>query len=169
MQAPVPRTVAPRAAALALLVLLISDGCSAGENECGPAHARVARVIDGDTVELADSNRLRYLLVDTPEATNGHDECYGAEAREYNRSLVEQREVDLRYDQVCRDRFGRLLAWVTVAGREVNERLISDGYGCVLHIPPNGDARAAHFRALQSEAELWQRGLWSACAASPCD
>lgn len=169
MQAAEPLKVAQRGAALALLVISLSAGCSAGEAECGPARALVLRVIDGDTLELADGNRVRYLLVDTPEATNGHDECYGAEAREYNRTLVEQREVELHYDKVCRDRFGRLLAWVTVSGQDVNERLISDGYACVLHISPNGDDRVAHFRALQRDAELWQRGLWGACATSPCD
>ena len=32
--------------------------------------ATVARVIDGDTVELGDGRRVRYLMLDTPVATN---------------------------------------------------------------------------------------------------
>jgi micrococcal nuclease len=126
----------------------------------------VHRVIDGDTVELSSGERIRYLMVDAPETTQGHEECYGAEARAANRSWVEQRHVELRYDEQCRDRFGRLLAYVFVDGREINTALIERGYARVLHIPPNGEARAAEFEALQRQAESQRLGLWG-CPEAP--
>src|SRR6187401_1781648 len=93
------------------LVLGLAAGCS-DRADCGPESAVVTRVIDGDTLELVGGERVRYLLVDTPESTNGHDECFGAEASEFNRSLVEGRRVALRYAEQCRDRYARLLAYV---------------------------------------------------------
>lgn len=156
---------------LALLYIIGSTfGCSSGSSDaCGPQRAVVARVIDGDTVELEDGERVRYLLVDTPESTNGHVECFGEEAFEFNRRLVEGQRVALRYDSECRDRYGRLLAYVSLGGREVNSRLVADGYACVLHIPPNGDDRAPEFQRLEATAREAQLGLWGACSNSPCD
>jgi micrococcal nuclease len=126
-------------------------------------------VIDGDTVELSSGERIRYLMLDTPEDTNGHVECYGPEAREFNRRLVEGQRVGLRYDRECRDRYGRALAYVSLGSREVNTALVAEGFACVLHVPPNGDARAREFEALEAGARVAQRGLWGACERSPCE
>jgi micrococcal nuclease len=125
-------------------------------------------VIDGDTLELAGGERVRYLLVDTPEVTSGHAECFGVEALDENRSLVEGRRVALRYAEQCRDRYARLLAYVSVDGREVNSLLVRSGYACVLYIPPDGDERVAEFQSLEREATLARRGLWGACPKKPC-
>ncbi|MCA9536930.1 MAG: thermonuclease family protein [Myxococcales bacterium] len=134
---------------------------------CGPTRAVVARVIDGDTVELEGGERVRYLLVDTPENTSSV-ECFGAEATAFNRALVEGREVRLTYDVACTDRFDRLLAYVEVDGRVVNQLLVEQGYACVLHIPPNGEELAPLYEDLETRAVDEGRGLWSVCADNPC-
>lgn len=152
----------------ALIVPVLLAACSEA-GECGPTTGLVRRVIDGDTVELSSGERVRYLLVDTPESTNGQLECYGSEAREFNRSLVEGRSVRLRYDSQCTDRYGRLLAYVSAGEREVNTALVAGGFACVLHIPPNGDQRSREFQALEADARLAQRGLWGACQPNPCE
>lgn len=160
----------PWAARLTLLCSLsLPLACASGSPECGPESALVPRVIDGDTVELESGDRVRYLLVDTPESTNGHVECFGSEAFEFNRRLVEGQRVSLRYESECRDRYGRILAYVSVGSREVNSTLVTEGYGCVLHIPPNGDGRAQEFQQLEAAARREERGLWSACSKNPCD
>jgi len=142
-------------------------GCSASDT-CGPATGVVRRAIDGDTVELSSGERVRYLLVDTPEITNGKNACFGAEALAFNRELVEGRAVALQYGPSCSDRYGRLLAYVRVDGLDVNAELIAAGYACVLHIPPSGDDRVAEFRALERDAQANDAGLWRACAIAPC-
>jgi micrococcal nuclease len=154
-----------------VLAALVSwaAACSTEPFECGPREAVVRRVIDGDTVELASGERVRYLLVDTPESTGGTVECFGPEARDENRALVEGRRVSLRYDAECRDRYERLLAYVTVDGIDVNALLVEEGYACTLVIPPNGADRATEFRALQQSARGAALGLWGDCAAVPCD
>jgi micrococcal nuclease len=133
-------------------------------SECGPATARVVAVTDGDTVTLDNGDRVRYLLVDTNEITGGRDDCFGQEARQLNVELVLDQRVTLRYDQQCRDRFGRLLAYVSVGGREVNRLLVERGYACVLYIPPNGADRRDELLALEHQARTERRGMWGACA-----
>ena len=101
--------------------------CSTEPFECGPREAVVRRVIDGDTVELASGERVRYLLVDTPESTGGTVECFGSEARDENRALVEGRRVSLRYDAECRDRYERLLARCRLDGDDIGAWLVRVG------------------------------------------
>jgi micrococcal nuclease len=128
----------------------------------------VRRVLDGDTIELTSGERVRYLLVDTPEIGDASSECYAQLALGMNRSLVERREVELRYESACRDRFGRLLAYVSVDGREVNSWMVEQGHACVLHLPPSGDQRAREFLELEADAKRLELGLWGACAVAPC-
>jgi micrococcal nuclease len=138
-----------------------------GGSPCGPSEAKVARVIDGDTIELEGGTRLRYILVDTPE-TSGGVECYGQNAKTFNTDLVEGKEITIGYDENgCTDRFGRTLAYVAVNGQEVNTLLIQRGYGCVLHISPVGDDRVEEFRGIELDAKQAQRGLWGACDPLP--
>jgi micrococcal nuclease len=68
----------------------------------------------------------------------------------------------------CQDTFGRTLAYVAVDGQDVNKLLVERGYACVLHIPPDGDSRAAEFEALETAARTARRGLWGACDPIPC-
>ena len=136
-----------------------------------PDTARVRRVIDGDTVELADGRLVRYIGIDTPEVRRrvgdrwvDDPEPFGQAASEANRRLVEGQRVRLEYDVQTHDRFGRLLAYVYVAvkgdgERMVNAELMSQGFARLLTIPP--DVRyVERFRALAEAARQARRGLW---------
>jgi micrococcal nuclease len=148
------------------MMLNAAMSCDAGER-CGPPDAVVSRVLDGDTVELEGGQLVRYLMVDAPEV--GHaEECFGALAAQSNSVLVLGQRVQLRYDAECRDDYDRLLAYVSVEGREVNSILLERGYACVQHIPPNGDERLDELNALEAKARAQRRGLWGACSAKPC-
>ena len=138
--------------------------CSAG-----PDTATVSRVVDGDTIELEGGEKVRYLMVNTPETTGGKNECYGANATQFNMDLTLGKEVELRYDVEKQDQFGRTLAWVTVDGMEINRLIIERGFGCLLHIPPNGDDRLDEFKMLEQTARLAMRGLWGTCDPIPCN
>jgi len=159
------RAALPSLTGLLLALGSACDGAGDAGSVCGPTEAVVARVIDGDTVELDDGQRVRYLLVDTPEITNGNDECYGTEAADFNRETVEGKTVTLTYDEAeCTDDFDRLLAFVSVGDRDVNALLIERGFGRVLFIPPSGEDRRAKYEALEAKAEAGLAGLWGACA-----
>jgi micrococcal nuclease len=148
---------------------LAACGGGGGSSECGPTEATVARIIDGDTIELMSGERIRYLMVNTPETTGGKMDCYGENAVQFNRDLVEGKQITLTYDEQCTDMFGRTLAYVEVNGTEVNTVMVERGYACVLHIPPNGDDRADEFEALEDAAKAARRGLWGVCDPIPCN
>ncbi|MYI82175.1 MAG: hypothetical protein F4056_02295, partial [Chloroflexi bacterium] len=99
-----------------------------------PGTVPVARVVDGDTIDVTiwdETRRVRLLLVDTPEVRP--TECYGPEASEYVSSLLpEGSEVRLERDVTDTDAFGRLLRYVYLPdGRMLNELLLEGGYAAV--------------------------------------
>ena len=108
------------------LGLMGSAAASAG----APAGAtyRVARVIDGDTLDLSDGQRVRLLQIDTPELGSG--ECYSRASRTALLRLAPEGgavtlEADPALDKV--DRYGRVLRYVKHNGVNVNIRLVLDG------------------------------------------
>jgi len=144
------------------------DG-SAGDGAPRPpgVAATVTRVVDGDTVEAPVGGSLediRYIGLDTPEsvAPDQPVECFGPEAAEYNRRLVEGRVVRLIFDEERRDQYGRLLAYVYVGDEFVNAALVRRGYARTLTIAPN-DRFAGFLARLEQEAGNAGRGLWAAC------
>ncbi len=163
----VPLNLAVALSLAAPLMACGSDGGFRGNSDCGPATAKVTRVIDGDTIEIEGGLRIRYLLIDTPENTS-EVECYGPEATQFNRDLVEGKEVDLIYGERCTDNFGRTLAFVEIAGREVNSILVERGFACVLFIPPTGEDRRDEFEDLELRARTGDFGLWGICEPRPC-
>lgn len=157
---------------LAIIVCLapLFAACNTG-SECGPSKAVVDRVIDGDTIVLDSGEKVRYLEINAPETTNGHNDCYGQEASQFNSDLVLGKEITLRYDVECTDKYGRLLAYVSVGGREVNSLMVERGYACVLVIPPNGADRADEFVALENGAKAAGAGMWGdgVCPVITCE
>jgi micrococcal nuclease len=153
---------------LALLAVVVA-GCDPGGSECGPTSAVVTNIVDGDTIDLESGERIRYLMIDTPESTGGADDCFGENAKTFNSDLVLGERVSLEYDVDCEDPFGRLLAYVSVGDTEVNTLMVDRGYACVLHIGPNGDDRLAEFQALEDDARADARGMWGLCKEVTCD
>jgi micrococcal nuclease len=126
-------------------------------------------VVDGDTidVELAGTTvRVRYIGVDTAETVDPRRPvgCFGQEASDFNKALVDDRQVELEKDISETDSFGRLLRYVNVGGEMVNEVLVREGYAQVATYPP--DVKYVdRFLAAQREAREADRGLWGACAS----
>ncbi|MDO8571946.1 MAG: thermonuclease family protein [bacterium] len=119
---------------------------------------RVARVLDGDTIELTTGERVRYHGIDAPE----HTERWGTVAYETNRDLVEGNTVRIEFDRERRDVYGRILAYVWVEEVMVNERLVEDGLANVFLI--KGEAKPKYLSRLQAaedRAREAARGLWT--------
>lgn len=129
---------------------------------CGcKSEFRVAKVIDGDTIELTNGKRVRYIGIDTPERYPPRGpQYYGEEAKEANRMLVEGKKVRLEWDVIKRDKYGRLLAYVFVDTIFVNAELLRFGHAKVYFIPPNVRYRTL-FAKLEAEACSTQQGLWA--------
>ncbi len=140
------------------------------------ANIAVSYIYDGDTIKLANGERVRFLGIDTPEssenkkllrdaARSGQDVRdilrMGHVAAEYTRSLLRGRRVRLEFDIEKRDKYGRLLAYVYRVDDDlfINEDIIRQGYAYPMTIPPNV-RHADEFRKFFREARKAGRGLW---------
>ena len=139
------------------------------ESKCGPSSATVVNVVDGDTIDLDDGTRLRLLLLDAPEITLGHNDCYGHEAADFTANRVLGQKVTLKYDDSeCTDKYGRTLTYVSIGSFDLNAELVKQGFACRLYIPPAGDSRQDEFATYESEAQTDRTGMWGACTSIPC-
>lgn len=117
--------------------------------------SKVTRVVDGDTIDLENGKRLRYIGIDTPETY----ECYASQATQKNKELVLGKYIALEKDVSEVDKYGRLLRYVYVGGVFVNDYLVRQGFANVATYPP--DVKYAdQFRQAEREARENKRGLW---------
>jgi micrococcal nuclease len=136
----------------------------------------VKRVVDGDTFELSNGEKVRLLGIDTPEKyeskkldkdveATGQDKKtikkLGKLASDYVKNFVEGKKVILErepnYDD--KDRYGRLLRWIYLEdGTFVNGKIVRDGYAQVYEKFPV--SKLDELRKYQKEARENNRGLW---------
>lgn len=142
---------------------VVADRQTTSEVQENIESTTVARVLDGDTVEIADGRRVRYTGINAPEKTK----CFFDRAKTENEQLVLNKKIRLEKDASNRDKYGRLLRYIYVldeSGQEifVNDFLVRQGFARVLSIPPDLKFES-QFNAAADEAKFQQRGLWSAC------
>jgi len=129
---------------------------------CAPvtieSQARVVRVIDGDTIEIAGGAHVRYIGMDTPESYP-EVEFYGPEAKAKNIELVEGKVVTLVKDVSETDKYGRLLRYVYVDGVFVNGELVRLGYARAVAYPPDTKYELL-LSQLEKEAKAAKLGIW---------
>ncbi len=136
----------------------------------------VVRAVDGDTLKLSDGRRVRLIGVDTPElhysekllrdsrrtSRNIKDiQALGRRAAAFTKRLCEGKPVRIELDLRKTDKYGRLLAYIYLEdGTFVNGKILEEGYGQVMTIPP--DVKYAdYFLKLQREARESRKGLWA--------
>jgi micrococcal nuclease len=155
------------AAALGLSLVACSNEAAAPEEE---NEVTIARVGDGDSLELASGERVRLVQIDAPEL--GEGECYGREATETLRALLPRGatvrlEADSRLDDA--DRFGRLLRYVHHDGRNVNLELVRRGAASVWFVGGDRGRYADDLLDAARDARADARGLWAACPGTVLD
>ncbi|MGG4169166.1 thermonuclease family protein [Rossellomorea vietnamensis] len=91
----------------------------------GMEEVLVSRVVDGDTVELKDGRKVRFIGVNTPESTTRTEE-YGKEASNYTTEKLEGKTVWLQKDVSETDRYNRSLCliWLEVPKDDMDEEEI---------------------------------------------
>jgi micrococcal nuclease len=145
-----------------LTVVLAITACSSP-----PAHraTSITRVIDGDTIAVADGmdeTRVRLIGVNAPE----HDECFGAEAAHALVELLADGPVSLEMDVRATDDYGRVLAYVYAGEHFVNLELVEGGFALAQAYPPN-TSHQDELNAAMRAARTHRAGMWSeaACGA----
>lgn len=112
---------------LAIYVMTLADDKDNGDNgnDGGNGVALpdnyVTNVIDGDTFELANGDKVRLICVDAPElGKTGTDE-----SKEFLEILILNKDVRLEKDVDNRDEYGRLLRYVYVNGSSGDEIFVN--------------------------------------------
>lgn len=168
--------------AIAVLINLIAGRTSPAAPASSPASQNsavpqdnqpvVKRVIDGDTIELENGDKVRYIGIDTPETLDPRKpvQCFGKNASAKNKELVEGKPVWLVKDVSDKDKYGRLLRYVYLGDPDqessvfVNLELVKQGFAHSSTYPPDIKYQDL-FLAAQTEARENQRGLWTDCPA----
>jgi len=123
---------------------------------------RASNIYDGDTIELENGEKIRYLGINSPEIAHKpgeRDQPYGREATRANSRLVGNRMVQLKLDGETKGRYGRTLAYVFSGNRFVNAELLKQGMA--KYYSPGGDIRYSRlFQACQSLAKEKKLGIW---------
>ncbi len=134
-----------------------------------PGLYSINRFIDGDTIDVnmnGSVETIRMIGMDTPEThkPNTPVQCYGPEAANYTKNLIDGQKVRLQADPLDtnRDRYGRLLRYVYLAdGRLVEKELISNGYAFAYTQFPF--IKTSEFKAYEVAAKTSNKGLWASC------
>jgi micrococcal nuclease len=161
----------PRQAAvwlLALAVLVLLPWWYAQPEALAPGVYQVERVVDGDTLVLANQQRVRLIGADTPETVKPDHpiEPWGPEATEFTRRFVAGGEVRLEFDGPRKDKYGRYLAHVWVGNRMLEEELIRAGLATAETRYRYSSAMKARLLKAQSSARTAGRGIWSGRVSS---
>lgn len=145
-------------AALALTAPELADSPSTFE---GPA-----RVIDGDTLELA-GQRVRLEGIDAPESAQSCAKADGAAwpcgqaAASALRALVAGKTVVC--DRTGEDKYGRTLGLCFAEGNDINGALVRGGYAWAFV------KYSQAYVALEAQARAAKAGVWQGSAQAPWD
>lgn len=123
-----------------------------------PKKAIVKKVIDGDTVELNNGLVLRYVGITAPET----GEPFEKESTLANKQLVEGKEITLEYDNYKSDKFGRILAYAIVDGKNISIELARKGMAeLVIYQKRRPFIHQDKLLEVQEIAKKNKLGIWS--------
>lgn len=131
---------------LAVSAYVLAGGWIRPDPEASMTGATVMRVVDGDTVVLADGTRVRLHGIDAPE----RDQTFGKDATECLSQLLGDGGVAV--EPIERDVYGRMVARLWRGRIDIGRQMVRIGcawsYGSA-YVREQGTARAA------------RAGLWS--------
>ncbi len=115
----------------------------------------VKRVVDGDTIDTSDNERIRLYEINSPEYPK---DCLGTDAKTRLEDLIFNKKI--QYEKIGKDTFGRILANVYLDKLLINKIMVDEGFAYYMK------ARATIYSSLEIEqaeenAKLTKRGVWS--------
>ena len=129
---PTPEQFTPTPFATTTPIVSLNADCIPNNT---PQTGKAVSILDGNTINVLIDGLVyvvRYIGVAAPE-----DPISAEKARVENASLVFGKEIVLTVDQTDKDSRGRLLRYVMVGETFVNLKMIQQGLGSALDIPPD--------------------------------
>lgn len=131
--------------------------------------AMVERVVDGDTLLLAEGRRVRIIGIDAPELPfrGRPGEPGAAAARDFLATLIGDAPVTLQTGSTPEDAYERQLAHVaTENGEDIATRMLATGHA-VASVHADNATRIDALFAAEAEARAARRGLWATARLQP--
>lgn len=127
----------------------------------------VQEVIDGDTIRIFYNKdtieKVRIIGIDTPETVDPRKpvECFGKEASQKMKELVEGRTVKLVLDTINdkRDKYNRLLRYIYLDNKDVGAEMIKQGYAYAYTVYPF--EKLKEYKEYEQQANKNSLGLWA--------
>lgn len=116
----------------------------------------VTEVIDGDTIRLANGEKVRLIGINTPET----GQPYYSEATDKLTELVDGKTVTLKKDKDSKDQYGRWLRYVYLDDIFINLEMVKGGYVLSYRFEPNVKY-ADELDDAEEEARNAGRVIWS--------
>lgn len=121
---------------------------------------KVMRVLDGDTVEIENGIRIRLMGLNTPEKNR----FLAEEAKVYLENLVLNKKV--KFVSMGGDRYGRVLAYIFVNKKNVNELILSQGLANLYYY--DKDEYYNHLVSAERFARENELGIWEKSSSFGC-
>ena len=123
------------------------------------AEVKVKRIVSGDTLQLENGTKLKYIGIVFPPEFKGNHPLH-QEAKDYQRRLLEGQTVHVLFGPQRTDDKGRTLGYVFIGtDMFVNADLVMNGYAKVQTESPNTEYRDLFLR-LEDYARKNHFGLW---------
>jgi micrococcal nuclease len=144
---------------LVVLLLLIRFVGEIGHDRAPDDRFKIIGVIDGDTVELLGRDRLRLLGIDCPE----RGQPFYDSATAYLTHLALDKIARVEFSHRRRDKYDRLLAYITIDSQFVNAMMVRNGLAYVYLFDDNLADRKhiEQLLAAQNDAIDHGCGIWS--------
>ena len=146
-----------------ILFLVVVSGCTTGnvilvEELVLEGPYEVVKVIDGDTLDLENGDRIRFSGINTPET----GECHYQEAKDKLKELTFGKEVYLERDKSDEGKYGRKLRYVYLnESFMVNEYLVMEGFARVYDKYSYDTKRYKQLKRAEADAIISSIGVWS--------
>ena len=137
------------------LLLLLLTSCTPSSNLDGPF--RVIKVIDGDTLKLNTTEKIRLSGINTPEKK----ECHYQESKDKLTELTLNKEIYLEEDYTNKGKYGRLLRYIHTKDQDINNYLVLEGYARVYDKYAYDTKKYKELKELEHKARLQKVGVWA--------
>ena len=122
-------------------------------------------VIDGDVITITSKGRvieIRLFGIDTP----GKTQAFGQSARNFTGGKAAKGEIRAEPITKTKDNDGRIVAIVFVNGINLNEQIVSQGFGWVYRQYCK-ESFCADWLKLEADAKASHKGLWADAKPTP--
>lgn len=145
---------------IAVLIVVLICGCTSAPQQTAPVLEGpflVTNVVDGDTLDLNNSERVRLSGINTPET----GECFYQEAKDALSFLTLGKEVYLEQDTTDQGKYGRLLRYIYADSQLVNSALVYNGYARVYDKYKEDTKKYEELKEFEQNAVEKNLGVWN--------